>query len=100
MEKEPKGCEECVFLLREDVGYSNWTVEDTVLYCLKDLNPKLPTEEPYPVEKVADLVDFGRTCPGRIKGVPLYVDVDREDDPAKDESILPEVLELYRRWDK
>ena len=39
-------CIGCKFMFTRDVGYSNWTVEDTEAHCVLRLNPKLPDEIP------------------------------------------------------
>jgi hypothetical protein len=40
-------CARCKFLYLQDIGYSNWTVEDTLVKCALDRNPRLPQELPY-----------------------------------------------------
>jgi len=40
-------CARCKFLYLKDVGYSNWTVEDTLVECALDRNPHLPKDLPY-----------------------------------------------------
>lgn len=44
---EVKSCKGCKYLLRKDEGYSNYTVMETLLYCLKDQNSHLPALLPY-----------------------------------------------------
>jgi len=41
-------CVGCKFLCRYDLGYSNYTVTDTEVVCVKGKNPNLPADEPYP----------------------------------------------------
>jgi hypothetical protein len=39
-------CIGCKFLFTRDVGYSNWTVEDTEAHCVLNKNEHLPEEIP------------------------------------------------------
>ena len=57
-------CVGCKFLFWKDQGYSNYTVEETVVFCALKRNPKLPAYDPY------DWV-FGRNgWPKESKGAP------------------------------
>lgn len=40
-------CLACAYLYFKDTGYSNYTVTDTTVACLKDNNPNLPADKPY-----------------------------------------------------
>lgn len=44
---DDRTCFGCKFLCRQDCGYSNWTVTDTDVLCLLDMNPNLPKSEPW-----------------------------------------------------
>lgn len=47
-------CADCKFLYLQDCGYSNWTVERTVVDCALDRNPNLPKDLPYDWEWGSD----------------------------------------------
>lgn len=94
-------CYNCHFCAAFDSGYSNYTVENTTLVCLHDLNPDMPVDESYswtygnsetvnhPTFKVAE------TCPKYQFTTELTkIDVDGEDlEGYKDE---PEYYELLK----
>lgn len=76
-----RACTTCVFCLREDYGYSNWTTEGSYLHCLRGLNPALDgQEEPWrdPTPELAAALDVALTCPSYREGVPAQLDVDLE----------------------
>ncbi len=73
-------CLDCKFLSFRDSGYSNYTVEETTVSCLKNLNPGLPAEESYSWNVTGDIgpLAFGETCPEIIEGPGSHFDVDGE----------------------
>lgn len=49
-EEACKSCAGCVFMYFIDRGYSNYTVEETQVYCAMDMNPKLRSDaDPCPL---------------------------------------------------
>lgn len=42
-----QSCETCLFLVKVDDGYSNWSVEGTTNHCLLDKNPNMPEDNYY-----------------------------------------------------
>lgn len=83
-------CTECVFYVRVDEGYSNYTVEETMVGCLRGANPNLPSEESYPWEtKKSDKVNI--ECGLFRAGEGPHFDVDREDGKPSNYSDDPEV---------
>lgn len=91
----PRTCLTCVLCLRSDFGYSNWTCEGTLFFCLAGLNPELDgKEEPWREEdkkNLDPLLDAALTCPRYRFGAPATLDVDREGIPYK-EPVTPEML--------
>lgn len=83
--RAPKpSCLVCVYCLRQDYGYSNWTVEGTTMFCLRGLNPSLDDSEvPWsqPSKALAEALDVALTCPSYRHGAPAHLDVDREGIP-------------------
>ena len=76
-------CSTCVFCIRHDVGYSNYTVEGSNLHCSKKLHPDMPFDSWYGTDK-RNL--FAQTCGEYINGEGVHIDVDgegvlRSDDP-------------------
>ena len=74
-------CETCKFLYKQDQGYSNYTVTETVLNCLKMLNPSLPKDEDYRPEGGDPALAFGATCVSYAAGEPLMIDCEHEAAP-------------------
>lgn len=77
-------CTACLLCLRQDHGYSNYTVEGTNLHCLAGANPALDgQEEPYRdmTPELAAAVDVAKVCPLFRAGVPVWMDVDTEGIP-------------------
>ena len=71
-------CTTCKFCLLADSGYSNYTVLETMVHCLRKLNPKLPAEDSYGNEDHA-VNKFAETCDSYVAAKPLHLDVDGED---------------------
>lgn len=87
-------CTTCIFCLREDYGYSNYTVEGTSLSCLQGLNPALDgQDEPWRevTPELAAILDVAKTCPKYKQGTPAAVDCDREGIPYK-AKLTPELM--------
>lgn len=72
------GCEGCKFLMREDGGYSNYTVMDTTVTCLKGVNPSLPLRDDVETATFDAALAFGESCPVRVAGDGPWYDVDGE----------------------
>ena len=79
MSNVKKRCANCRWLLRQDEGYSNWTVMDTVWHCLLGANPHFPVSEPWRDEDTFDPNLFAETCKDHEFGEGVSLDVDRED---------------------
>jgi len=71
-----KVCDECRFCLLEDHGYSNWTVEGTLVFCLKGLHPKTDGFDRWYGEDRN--LKFAGQCAYFESGEPVELDVDRE----------------------
>lgn len=69
-------CKDCKMLLREDSGYSNWTVVDVTLSCMKKINPLMPCNDS--ADKLGEALDFGNNCQEKIPGYGPWFDVDGE----------------------
>ena len=86
-------CSRCKYSIREDNGYSNWTVEGCDIDCLKKLNPKFPVDAWYGECPEGDLA---QTCPSYTEGDGVNVDVEHEMGPLEAYSEDPEIKELLR----
>lgn len=73
-------CTTCANCLREDVGYSNYTVEDTYIECMLQLNPNLVGRSNIAESDItaAAILDYAQQCESYLKGTPAWLDVDRE----------------------
>ena len=89
-----KSCVGCKFLYARDTGYSNYTVMDTEIDCALDLNPHLPSEEPYDHHGEPDNwpATMNSRCERYAPGEFVHLDVDGEVS-AKDCTDDPEVIE-------
>ncbi len=83
-----RSCNTCRYALFEDYGYSNYTVEGTSFYCLKNAHPSDGFDRWYGEDK---RLDFGKDCETYILGDPVDKDVDAELAPYTDD---PEILAL------
>ena len=81
--------------MREDNGYSNYTVEGTDLICLKNLNPQFPVDAWYG-ECPEGL--FAAECQSYAAGHGPHVDVDREEGDLENYSDDEEVKQLLRQY--
>ena len=92
-------CTTCEFCLRDDYGYSNWTVEGTSLHCLKGLNPKLDGKEDEtwrePSPEVVEALDVALTCESYVQGAGVWLDCDREGWPYKEEEQTLDAVKGY-----
>jgi len=70
-------CNKCAWLLLKDEGYSNYTVEETGVYCLLSLHPLLPGTTSYKNDD--DAYDQAEKCESFLLGEPLRVDVEMEE---------------------
>lgn len=103
-----QGCEACRFLLREDHGYSNWTVMGTVTTCLKDVNPNMPCDDDHVggTEAQRQALAYGETCEAREAGDYIWIDCDGEESDAikaNPSHVLDDVRPLLWRhfgWDE
>jgi hypothetical protein len=86
-------CSECIYSIREDNGYSNYTVEGTDIDCLKSLNPNFPVDAWYGECKQGL---FAAECPSFFRGVGVSVDVDQDMGELENYSDDPEIKELLR----
>jgi len=69
-------CSNCAWLMMKDDGYSNYTVEETRVYCLLNLHPLMPAVTSYKDED--DAYDQAEKCGSFLPGEPLRVDVEME----------------------
>ncbi len=71
-------CTDCKFCYEADYGYSNYTVEGTTVYCLKNANPNFPKDRWYGKEPE---LEFANQCSLFVEGdsVKRYVDDSDED---------------------
>jgi hypothetical protein len=75
MTEEKKSCAQCKFCLLEDVGYSNYTVENTLFFCLKDAHPEDGFDSWY---READKLAYAEKCQQFEPGIPIELDVEQE----------------------
>ena len=94
-------CTTCVLCLREDYGYSNYTVEGTTLACLAGMNPAMEGREDEQwnesrMAELAPILDVALTCQRYREGAPATLDVDHESIPYPvNENATMENLKAY-----
>ena len=88
--------------MTEDFGYSNYTVEETIVHCLKKANQYFPTEESYSWERRGapdyPQLAVAATCPHYKEGEGMAFDVDGDvtiDDYANDAELV-EAYNVYQ----
>lgn len=89
-------CTTCLLCLREDTGWSNFTVGETVLHCLAGLNPALEGQDDKtdraiwgePSKELAAALDVARECPKYRQGVPAWLDVDHTGFPYPERATM------------
>jgi hypothetical protein len=93
-----KHCSKCKFSLKQEVGYSNWTVEGCDLYCLKGLNKSLPADgwygecpEGFFAEECSSYIESRET---------ILIDVDKEDGAMENYTNDEELKGLLRIWER
>jgi len=76
-----KSCLGCKFLFSQDLGYSNYTVEETEIRCAKNRNSNLPASEPYDWKRGEDNwpATQGSRCELYAPGEMVHLDVEGED---------------------
>lgn len=97
-------CSDCIYSIKEEFGWSNWTVEGAEIDCLLRKNPNFPSDNFY--GEAPELL-FANTCDRFKYGSCIYLDCDLEDlplDPSMDDflkaygSPSEEVNQLLRDW--
>lgn len=86
-------CTDCKYHITEDYGYSNYTVEGTVIYCLLNKNPKFPCDRGW---DLIPEVKFAETCPQFSRGSGVHVDCDKEEGAYENYSDDPEIKDLLK----
>lgn len=91
-------CVGCKFLYAHDMGYSNYTVEDTEIYCAKGMNKNLPASRPYDWNTDDDnwAATMHSRCAAWAPGNMVCLDVDG-DDTAASQTDDAEVIALIDR---
>lgn len=71
-------CTDCKFCYEQDYGCSNYTVEETTVWCLRNAHPNFPKDRWYGEEPE---LEFANQCPLFIEGnsVKGYVEDSEED---------------------
>lgn len=90
-------CAKCKFMYFQDVGYSNYTVEDTEVICSLDRNPNLPSALPHDWDHHDGFDNWPKTNKSRCERYEessdqIHMDVDHEhhlehDDPEVREAV-------------
>lgn len=81
-----KLCLDCRFCVLEDEGYSNYTVENTIVYCAANLHPDAPFDNFYGDDPKHE---FAETCEFFWEGGPgVRLDVEGEDEPDEHGKII------------
>ena len=92
-DKSLKNCADCQYAVMKDWGYSNWTVEGTSFFCVKQLHPNDGFDRFYG-EDVR--LQFAEECESFKDGDPIEMDVDSEERPFTHD---PELLMLLLGMD-
>lgn len=100
-----KRCFNCIFFATEDTGYSDWTVEDTIIHCLHKKHPSMPREETYSwvqpdTTQDSEFMKFAINCDKyREDSEGCAVQMNVEFQPSEEPySSCPEVNELAKKY--
>ena len=107
--EEKKRCFNCRWFAMEDTGYSNYSVQETIVHCLRHLNPAFPMDESYSWEnenstsKDHEIPKFAETCPSyEFSTDQIHLDVDGDDtieDWKKDKELYELAVEYFKEGD-
>lgn len=95
-------CTNCKYCLQVDHGFSNYTVEGTDVFCLLELNPKMPVDRFYGEEPI---LKYAKKCKNFIEGVGVHIDVEEELLGLSDDKLSsaytddPELKSLLDKWE-
>lgn len=89
-------CTECKYCVMQDYGYSNYTVEGTMVSCLLDKNPEFPEDRWYN-EHIT--LGYAENCNSFSDGDAVLIDVEMDDGCISEYSDDPEIKELLIKWD-
>lgn len=98
---ECKSCDGCKYIMFQDSGYSNYTVLNTDVHCLLDLNENLPSERPYDWNQSKNnwkSTNCSR-CDRYCEGDQIHLDVEGEESP-EDCTDDEETLSAFREYMK
>lgn len=90
-------CGNCKYLIVEDRGYSNYTVTDTYLMCLKNADDRFPCPDYY-IHESDDPYFWGQECKQFEFGKPIHLDVDLDStliDYCHGDEQLKAILNLF-----
>lgn len=87
-------------MMFQDEGYSNWTVTETSVHCLKGNNPNLPADLPWDWDHDPDNWPLTNTsrCDFYGEGVQIHMDVEGSYLEDELQSVSPEVVEAYNTY--
>ena len=91
-----KKCIDCSYCVRQEYGYSNYTVEGVEVHCLLDANPKFPVDSFYGEEPE---LKYANQCEKFLPGDCVDIDCDREWHFPNGYSDNPVIRELLIKWD-
>lgn len=91
VDKNQRNCGDCKFSVRQDYGYSNWTVEGTNFSCLKDLHPDREFDFFY---GEPDQLKYASSCQSYVFGAGLSIDCDNDDGWWGNYTVDPEVKQF------
>lgn len=100
-----KSCIGCKFLYCQDFGYSNWTVEESMIDCAKDMNENLPDDEPCDWNHKEDADNWPKTntsrCSEFSEGEMIVLDVEGFINPHEetDDAEQAEAVAKHSGWE-
>lgn len=98
IKKKDRLCTDCKFCLTYDYGYSDYTVEGTSVFCLKNKHPKNGFDRFYGGD---ENLKYASKCPGFGKGHPVEITVEHPRPIADNVGHLdPKIVRLIKRWEK
>lgn len=90
-------CIGCRFLFEKDEGYSNYTVEETVVYCALRLNKQLPADKPWDWNNNTDDDNWPKTNNSRCEEYQYHkdrvtLDVEADEDISSQTDVITAII--------
>ncbi len=95
--KIERKCDNCTYCILLDEGYSNYTVENTLVYCMLDVLPDPGFDRGWGGRDQQPKLFYAEQCPHFEAGNPVQLDVDRDTELTPEEFTRMELTNSFER---